>query len=92
MIDYTPQQMEFLWVRWYKPVVQVSTWESSTLDQVKFLPLNDEHSFDFVDPADILRGCHIIPCFAKRKKHPDGSGVSTCAGDKNDWLEYYMNR
>ncbi|KAG2067230.1 hypothetical protein BDR04DRAFT_1129692 [Suillus decipiens] len=72
MTDYTPQRMEFLWV--------LSSWESSTLDQVKFLPLNDEHSFDFVDPKDILRGCHIIPW------------VSACAEDKSDWFEYYVNR
>jgi hypothetical protein len=92
MTNYTPQRMEFLWVRWYQPVTQVSAWESSTLDRVKFPPLNDEHSFDFVDPEDVLRGCHIIPRFAKREKHPDGLGVSACAQDKNDWLEYYVNR
>jgi hypothetical protein len=92
MTDYTPQRMEFLWVRWYQPVSQVSSWESSTLDRVKFPPLNDEHSFDFVDPEDVLRGCHIIPCFAKRRRHPDGLGVSACAEDKSDWFEYYVNR
>lgn len=32
MIDYTPFRMEFLWIRWYEPIDQCSTWETSTLD------------------------------------------------------------
>jgi hypothetical protein len=26
MVNYTPIRMEFLWVRWYEPTVQVSSW------------------------------------------------------------------
>ncbi|KAG1833196.1 hypothetical protein DFJ58DRAFT_670975 [Suillus subalutaceus] len=61
MVDYTPLHMEFLWIRWYQPVQQLSTWDTSTLDRVRFPPLDDEYSFDFLDPSDILHGCHIIP-------------------------------
>jgi hypothetical protein len=92
MVDYTPLRMEFLWIRWYEPIDELSVWETSTLDRVRFLPMADEHSFDFLDPADVLRGCHIIPSFASGRKHHDGVGVSACAGDKDDWFEYYVNR
>lgn len=92
MVDYTPIRMEFLWIRWYEPMDEVSAWETSTLDRLNFPPVTNEHSFDFVDPADVLRGCHIIPRFARGKRHADGSGVSACAGDKDDWHEYYVNR
>ncbi|KIK35174.1 hypothetical protein CY34DRAFT_56217, partial [Suillus luteus UH-Slu-Lm8-n1] len=92
MVDYTPIRMEFLWIRWYEPMDEVSAWETSTLDRLNFPPVTNEHSFDFVDPADVLRGCHIIPRFARGKRHADGLGVSACAGDKNDWREYYVNR
>jgi hypothetical protein len=92
MVDYTPMRMDFLWIRWYEPVDEVSAWDTSTLDRVNFPPLTNEHSFDFLDPADVLRGCHIIPRFARGQRHTDGSGVSACAGDKDDWCEYYVNR
>jgi hypothetical protein len=91
MVDYTPLWMEFLWIRWYKHMQQLSSWDNSTLDRVQFPPLEDEHSFDFLDPADVLRGCHIIPSFASLMKHPDGLGISACAGDKGDWRKYYIN-
>ncbi|KAG1823887.1 uncharacterized protein BJ212DRAFT_1444804 [Suillus subaureus] len=92
MVDYTPIQMEFLWIRWYKPVDQVSSWDTSTMDCVRFPPMADEHSFDFLDLADVLRGCHIIPSFTSKRRCPDGSGLSACAGDKDDWCAYYVNQ
>jgi hypothetical protein len=92
MVDYTPLRMEFLWIRWYEPIDQRSTWETSTLDRLTFPPLAHEQSFDFLDPADVLRGCHIIPRFSSCKKHVGGLGVSASAGDKDDWNEYYVNR
>lgn len=92
MVDYTPIRMEFLRIRWYEPMDEVSAWETSTLDRVKFPPLTNEHSFDFLDPADVLRGCHIIPRFVRGRRYADGPGVSACAKDKDDWREYYINR
>ncbi|KAG1721829.1 hypothetical protein EDD22DRAFT_962397 [Suillus occidentalis] len=44
------------------------------------------------DPADVLWGCHIIPHFVRGRRYADGSGVSACAKDKDDWREYYVNR
>jgi hypothetical protein len=92
MVDYTPLRLEFLWIRWYEPMDQRSAWETSTLDRVTFPPMADEHSFGFLDPADVLRGCHVIPSFASGKRHHDGLGMSACAQDKHDWCEYYVNR
>jgi hypothetical protein len=91
-VDYTPIRMEFLWVRWYELMDQVSSWDTATLDRVSFPSLTDEHSFDFLDPTDVLRGSHIIPAFNSCKRHPDGSGMSALAGDKHDWRAYYINR
>lgn len=92
MVDYTPIRMECLWVWWYEPIDEVSTWDSSTMDRVRFPSVTHNHSFDFLDPTDVLRGCHIIPAFARKRRRPDGSGLSACAGDKNDWRIYYVNR
>lgn len=87
--DYRPRRMEFLWVRWY-------TWIQSPdrlrFDCLAFPPMANENSFGFVDPAAVLRGCHIIPAFSRGKVHDDGCGLSRYAKDANDWSRYYVNR
>ncbi|KIJ61923.1 hypothetical protein HYDPIDRAFT_30990 [Hydnomerulius pinastri MD-312] len=54
--------------------------------------MNDQDAFDFIDPADILRGCHLIPAFAKGRSHPDHTALSPIAKDSDDWKYYYVNR
>ncbi|KAG2091348.1 uncharacterized protein F5147DRAFT_524310, partial [Suillus discolor] len=92
MVDYTPLRTEFLWVCWYTPIDDLATWKTSMLDCLCFPRMADDFSFDFLDPADVLTGCHIIPSFANGKKHPNGLEVSACAGNKDDWCQYYVNR
>jgi hypothetical protein len=70
----------------------LTAWETSMLDRLSFLHMADEFLFDFLDPVDVLRGCHIIPSFADGKRHPNSLGVSACAGDKDDWCQYYVNQ
>ncbi|KIJ59550.1 hypothetical protein HYDPIDRAFT_33080 [Hydnomerulius pinastri MD-312] len=62
------------------------------MDSSDFSLMNDVDVFDFVDPADVLRGCHLIPAFASGKLHPDGVAVSPMAHDSEDWKYYYANR
>jgi hypothetical protein len=72
MTDYQPRRMEFLWVRWYQHMNMDATgWRARKLDLVQFPPVTDENSFGFIDPSDILRGCHIIPAFAMGRLHID---------------------
>ena len=54
--------------------------------------MNKNYSFGFVDPKDVLRGCHILPAFAKGKRHKDGIGISHCAKDGNDYNQYFVGR
>lgn len=89
MIDYTPNRMDFLWVRWYDH----QEGENATqLDQLSFPPITSEGAFGFVDPANVVRGCHIIPRFSKGKRYPDGIGYSRLAHDSHEWLSYYIGR
>lgn len=92
MVDYQPRRMEFLWVRWYRTTGSNSGWEDETLDRVQFLPMADDNAFDFIDPFDVLRGCHIVPRFSNGRTHLDGKGLSRCARDTSDFLQYYVNR
>jgi len=93
--DYRPQRMEFLWVRWFaniddEPVER--SWSHQKLDCMQLLPVNHPGSFGFVDPADVLRGSHIMPRFFMGKCHVDGRGISVCARDSEDWRQYYVGR
>ncbi|EGO04392.1 hypothetical protein SERLA73DRAFT_45179, partial [Serpula lacrymans var. lacrymans S7.3] len=88
--NYQPKQMEFLWVRWYELPSQSYT--PNQLATLQFIPMADEDIFGFIDPADILQACHLIPVFAKGKLHPDGIRMSRHAHDAQDWKVYYINR
>lgn len=93
--DYRSRRVEFLWVRWFEIVECRSAplgWEEYTLDRVKFLPMADKEAFGFVNPADVLRACHIIPSFTDGRLHPERAAMSRCAGDSDDWKYYYINR
>ena len=67
--DYHPRQLDFIYVRWFELVPPTSVENCTQLDMLWFVPMNDVNTFHFVDPADILRGCHLIPAFAKGRSH-----------------------
>jgi hypothetical protein len=93
MRDYEARRFDFLWVRWFEVVEPASSgWGNSTLDSVRFPPMHHNNSFGFVDPADVLRGCHILPAFAKGKRQANGVSVSRCAKDGKDYKLYYVGR
>jgi hypothetical protein len=93
MLDYNTRRVDFLWVRWFRYVGSRScTWNDLRLDSVDFPPMATEGTFGFVDPRDVLRGCHIIPTFACGNVHLDRVGLSRCAHDAHDWRRYYINR
>jgi hypothetical protein len=96
MVDYTPRRLDFLWVRWYRnEVAGEPSRTSRRLHRLSFPPMRDEDAFGFLDPVDVLRGCHIIPAFAKGRRHPNNSrpqGLSACAGDSKDWNQYYVGQ
>lgn len=94
VVDYRPRKIEVLWVRWFEHDMNAPTggWSNSRLDRLHFPPMAREHSFGFLDPADVIRGCHIIPAFSTGRRHSDGQGISPCARDAGDWKSYYLNR
>ena len=91
--DYKARRFEFLWVRWYEVVdPESSGWRKHKLDSVRFPPLHDSDSFGFVDPVNVLRGCHLLPAFSKGKRNKAGVDVSQCAKDSKDYELYYVGR
>jgi len=93
MRDFEARRFDFLWVRWLDVVNPGSSgWNTTKLDSVYFPPMNENYSFGFVDPKDVLRGCHILPAFAKGKRQEDGIGISRCAKDGKDYNQYFVGR
>ncbi|KAG1835331.1 hypothetical protein DFJ58DRAFT_719291 [Suillus subalutaceus] len=84
MVGYHSHQIDFLWVRWYQYLDIGCPSRQAPLDRVYFSPTAEPDSFGFVDPDDVLRCCHIIPCFSQGLQHLDGRGISHCAQDKLD--------
>jgi hypothetical protein len=54
--------------------------------------MESTNAFGYVDPADVLRGCHLLPVFANGKLHPDHIATSKLASDTDNWKYYYINR
>lgn len=92
MINYQPIHLKFLRVWWYRRIPSYDSWTVYKLDRLKFYSVENSDIFSFVDPLDVLCGCHIIPRFQEGRCHSDGNGVSLCARDGLDWKEYYVNR
>lgn len=96
--DYRARRMEFLWVRWFEMVGGDRTvqqgWQEGCLDALKFHQITSKEAFGFVDPGNVLRGCHIIPRFfgGKSRCTDDAEPRSVCAQDHKDWKCYYANR
>ena len=90
--DHKLHCFDFLWVQWFEVVDAASGWSNSTLDTVCFPPMHCNSSFSFVDPRDILCGCHILPAFVKGKQQADRVSMSHCAQDGTDYHMYYVGR
>ena len=86
--------MKFLWVLdgIEYDGTRSTEWQDTKLDSLRFPLMATEGAFGFVDPADVLRGCHIIPFFAGGKARLDGVGLSKLAHDAQDWSRYRVNR
>ena len=90
--DYLPRCLEFLWVCWFEVVDVPAGWEHAALDSLRFVPMSQDDAYGFIDPANVLRGCHLILAFASGRMHPDGVSVLQDARDGADWKYYYVNR
>lgn len=86
--DYNARRLDFLHVRWFK-LEPNARQNSAPLDMLQFVPLNSPDAFGFVDPAEVLRGCHLIPAFAKGQLHLDDTASSSVT---DQWKYYYINK
>lgn len=93
MRNYNPTRFDFLWVRWYQDIQTegpLNQQLSYRLDQLSFPPMASEGAFGFVDPADVLRSCHIMPAFNQGSCGREG--MSKFAWDSEDYNAYYVGQ
>ncbi|KAF7372504.1 hypothetical protein MVEN_00112300 [Mycena venus] len=89
------QSMEFLWVRWFgiEPNYR-SGFKVARLPKVGFVQEDDPNAFVFLDPALVLRGCHLVPAFAVGHTSALLKTVSPTAarplGESDDWANFYV--
>jgi hypothetical protein len=89
--------MDFLWVRWFgeEPDYR-SGIRKARLPKIGFVESTDDFAFSFVDPANVIRGCHLIPAFNAGRSTgllPHSRSISRCLNpeDIDDWLNFYVN-
>ena len=56
------RHMDFLWVHWFGEVPGYrSGFRRARLPAIGFVESTDDFAFSFVDPANVVCGCHLIP-------------------------------
>jgi len=66
------------------------------LPKVGFVKSTDEFTFSFVDPANVVCGCHLVPAFHEGHTVdllPVPQSISQCLnpGDDDNWVNFYVN-
>ena len=92
----SPQHMEFLWVRWLGiDPDHRSGFRHARLPKIGFIPHDDPDAFGFLDPSNVIRGCHLIPAFADGRTMSlmpyNGETSARAPGELNDWSYFYVN-
>ena len=85
------QTMEFVLVHWYRRDTSYKAgYKRRRLHRLRLLSPEDPEAFGFLDPDDIVRGCHLIPAFAHGVQE-GGTLPMVDEGSKQGWNFYYVN-
>ncbi len=85
------ERVEFLWVRWLDRDMSAPAGPHvRRLRRLSFASVTDRNCFGFVDPATVIRGCHVMPAFHYGRANTDLSSNWMQSG--GDWAYYYVSR
>jgi hypothetical protein len=60
------RRMDVLWVRWFGLDTDArGGWTKKRLHGISFIPWDEPGAFGFLDPAQVVRGAHLIPNFPR---------------------------
>ena len=90
--------MEFLWVCWFgmEPGSYHHGFCHANLPKIGFVESLDNYAFTFLDPAQVIRGAHIIPAFLEGRTSallPVTKSVAHILNpeEEDDYLNFYVN-
>ena len=87
--------MDILWVHWLEiDQTHRAGWKAKRLYRVQFVPCDEDGAFGFLNPADVIRGVHLIPSFnngyiVQSPDHPISKWDYVLA---DNWKNYYVNQ
>ena len=91
-------RMDFLWVRWFgvEPGRYRHGFRYARLPKIGFVESADPFAFTFLDPAQAIRGVHVIPAFSEGRTSallPNGKSAARILnpGEEDDWVNFYVN-
>jgi hypothetical protein len=92
------RRMDFLWVRWFgvEPGRYRHGIRYARLPKIGFVESWDPYAFTFLDPAQAIRGIHVIPAFSEGRTSallPNGNSVARVLNpeEKDDYVNFYAN-
>jgi hypothetical protein len=92
--DTEPKTFTVLWVRWMQRCTSgltgLNSWNFTRISFVPWMGIPGD-TFDFVDPAHIIRAFHLIPAFELGRTN-DLLDPSIARDPQGDWCAYYANR
>lgn len=94
------RRMNFLWVRWFGSEPNYKHgFHEGRLPKIGFVPSTDDLAFGFLDPAHVIRSCHLVPAFAAGRTTallPYAKSIARCSGvgtptEIDDWTNFYVD-
>ncbi|KAJ3778513.1 hypothetical protein FB446DRAFT_768429 [Lentinula raphanica] len=90
-----PQEMIVLWVRWLGiDPEHLSGHQSARLPKIGFVDESDPFAFGFLDPAHVIRGCHLLPAFDDKRTNgllqTTEPTIARRPGETDDWQFFYV--
>jgi len=95
-----PSWMDFLWVCWFgtEPGAYCHGFHNARLPKIGFVESSDHYTFTFLDPAQVIRGVHLIPAFSEDPERmsallPVTKSVARILkpDEQDDWVNFYVN-
>jgi hypothetical protein len=90
--------MDFLWVRWFgmEPGPYRHGFRLARLPKIGFVQSSDYYAFTFLDPAQVIRGVHLIPAFMEERTSsllpvPKSAARILKPDEQDDWVNFYVN-
>src|SRR5712671_3725937 len=90
---FQPQHMEFLLVQWFGcDLTHRGGWRNKWLHQIGFIDGDDNATFGFLDPQEVIQGVHLIPAFHYSRMHEllPPSRIARPDSDKDEDWQFFL--